>query len=162
MTASDLVAIAHQFLDPLVNVLVAALAAYLTQKAIHAFQTHVGVTLTTQQRDTVLAAVKTAAGIIETNIDHGIIRTIDVYSEHGMVQAQASAVLNIVPQAAAAFGLNKQDVARMIVGAVDTGSRAALAAATGTGLDGPSRATPTPVTASAPTALQTPASRTIS
>lgn len=115
----------------LAGAVITGLAAIYVPKAIAAFQTRTGIILTENQRKTVLDAVQTGAGLIETALDKGAtkIEQIDVGSP--VVTLQALAVVKSVPVAAGALGLTTADVARMIVGAVDTTPRVPPAPVTG-------------------------------
>ena len=102
---------------------IAGLAAVYVPKAIAAFETRTGIQLTENQRQTVKGAVDTAAGVLETALDQGAAKVEHIAVGTTQVQTQAQAVINAVPDAAAALGLTVAGVSRMIVGAVDTGSR---------------------------------------
>ena len=114
-------------LQPLVSIVflvIIGLAGQRLPALIDAFEKRTGIHLTEQQRQTMLGSVQTAAGIIETQIDQGLLQVAHVRIDNPVVLAQARAAMNAVPQAAAALGMTTDSVARMIVGAVDTGSRA--------------------------------------
>lgn len=121
-------------LTPVVQPILAALGMVMTgmfavyvPKAIDAFTKRTGVIVTEQQRATVLGAVQTAAGVLETKLDQGALSVAHINVSNPSVLAQASAAIAAVPQAAAALGMTTDGVARMIVGAVDTAPRAAVA-----------------------------------
>jgi hypothetical protein len=117
----DLTVIVQPILAVVGTVIASLLAIYLP-KALAAFQTRTKIQLTDQQRATVLGAVKTAAGILETSLDQGLLRVAHVDIANPTVRAQAAAAINAVPLAAAALNLTVDGVARMIVGAIDTGA----------------------------------------
>jgi len=102
------------------GLVITGLAGVYVPKAIEAFQTRTGIILTGQQQATVLAAVQTAKGVIETELDRGAMAVAHVNVGNAKIQDQANAVLAAVPNAAAAMGMTQAGVARMIVGAVDT------------------------------------------
>lgn len=102
---------------------IAGLIARFVPRLIDILQQRTGIMLTAQQRQTVLHGVQTAAGIIETQIDQGLIQVSHVRIDNPAVLAQARHVIEAVPMAAAAMGVTEAGVAGMIVGAVDTGSR---------------------------------------
>lgn len=116
----DLTAIVQPILA-VIGAVIASLLAIYVPKALAAFQARTKIQLTDQQRATVLGAVKTAAGIIETSLDQGLLRVAHIEVANPTVRAQAAAAINAVPIAAAALNLTVDGVARMIVGVVDTG-----------------------------------------
>ena len=93
---------------------------YTSPKAFAAFETRIGIQLTDQQRATVLGAVRTAAGMIETMLDQGSMRLAHVDVANPAVRAEAANAINSVPKAAAALNMTVDGAARMIVGAVNT------------------------------------------
>ncbi len=99
---------------------IAGVLAVYVPKALAALQARTKIQLTDQQRATVLGAVRTAAGMIETTLDQGAMRTAQVDVANAAVRAEAANAINAVPHAAAALNVNVDDMARMIVGAVDT------------------------------------------
>jgi len=94
-------------------------------KIVDAFVTQTHLHLTDQQRATVIGAVQTAAGNLETKIDQGVMSVSQVHIADPTVGAQAQAAINAVPNAMAALGMTPDSVARMIVGATDTTPRVA-------------------------------------
>jgi hypothetical protein len=119
-------------LAPIVQPIIAAAGAVITgllaiyvPKAIAAFEARTEIVLSAQQQDTIRGAVKTAAGQIETLIDQEVMSVADVHTENPTVIALADAALRAVPDAMSALGMTPASVAKMIVGAVDTGSRVA-------------------------------------
>jgi hypothetical protein len=118
-TAVDLFAVAQPILAAAGAVIASLLAIYVP-KGLALLQMRTNIQLTDQQRATVLGAVQTAAGIIETTLDQGAMRLAHVDISNPTVRAQAAATINAVPVAAAALNMTVDGVARMIVGAVDT------------------------------------------
>lgn len=106
---------------------IAALLAIYVPKAIDALQKWTGIILTDQQRATVLGAVQTAAGNIETKLDQSILQTAHVTIDNPAVQAEAASAIAAVPNAAAALNMTVDGVARMIIGKVDTAAHGAPA-----------------------------------
>jgi len=102
---------------------IAGLIARFVPRLIDILEQRTGLMLTAQQQQTVLHGVQTAAGIIETEIDQGLMQVSHVRIDDQAVLAQARQVIQAVPMAASAMGVTEAGVARMIVGAVDTGSR---------------------------------------
>jgi hypothetical protein len=121
-------------LTPIVQPVLAVTALVFTgmlkvyiPKALDAFQTWTGVQLTTLQRQQVLGAVQTAAGMIETQLDTGVLTAAHMHIDDPSVRFEAQAVLAAVPKAALALDLTVDNVARMIVGKVDTSAHGAAA-----------------------------------
>lgn len=102
------------------GIVITALIPIYVPRAIAAFQARTGVVLTENQRQTVLDAVKTGAGVLETKLDQHAIAVEHIQIGSAAVAAQAQAVIDAVPVAIAALDLHPEDVARMIVGKVDT------------------------------------------
>lgn len=124
MPAVDLIPIVQPILAAASAVITGLLAVYVP-KAISAFDARTGIQQTDQQRATILGAVQTAAGILETDLDKGVLNASHINISNTSVVAQAQAAINAVPTAAGALGLTIPDVARMIVGKVDTAAHGA-------------------------------------
>ena len=103
-----------------IGTMIAGVLAVYVPKALAALEARTRIQLTDQQRATVLAAVRTAAGMIETTLDQGAMRTAQVDVANAAVRAEAANAINAVPLAAAALNVSVDGMARMIVGAVDT------------------------------------------
>jgi hypothetical protein len=88
--------------------------------AIWAYQQRTGVQVTDQQRAAVNATVATAAGIIQTQIDQGLLKVADVHADYPAIQQQAVAALKRVPDSAASQGTTLATIADKIVATVDT------------------------------------------
>lgn len=129
MSTLDLSPIIQPLITIAGTVLTGLLVIYVP-KGIAAFERRTGIELTEAQRQTVLGAVQTAAGVIETRLDQGAMQVAHVKVSNANVAEQAQAVLNAVPQAAAALGLDVDRISRMIIGAVDTGSHGTTTATT--------------------------------
>jgi hypothetical protein len=124
----DLSVIAQPILA-VTGAVIASLLAIYVPKALEAIQARTNIQLTDQQRATVLGAVRTAAGVIETSLDQGVLRVAHVDIANPAVRAEAAAAINAVPVAAAALNMTVDGVARMIVGAVDTSAHGVTAPA---------------------------------
>lgn len=122
MSTLDLTPIVQPILET-IGLMIAGLIAAYVPKAIAAFQARTGIMLTDQQRATMLGAVQTAAGAIETRLDQGLMHVAHVNVSDPTVLAEARAALDAVPATAASLGMTEAGVAKMIVGAVDTSSR---------------------------------------
>lgn len=107
-------------LTQVAGIVLTGLIAIYVPKALAAFQARTGIQLTDQQRATVLGAVQTAAGTIETKLDQGVVKVAQIHVADAAVQTQAQAAINAVPDAMKALGMTPDSVARMIVGKVDT------------------------------------------
>jgi hypothetical protein len=103
-----------------VGIAVSGIIAIYIPKALAAFQARTGIQLTEQQRATVLGAVQTAAGTLETKLDQGVVNVAQIHIEDASVREQAQKAINAVPNAMASLGMTPDSVARMIVGKVDT------------------------------------------
>jgi hypothetical protein len=121
VTTLDLSAIVQPILAVIGTVIASLLAIYVS-RAITVLQARTNIQLTDQQRAAVLGAVRTAAGMIETRLDQGVMRVAHVDVANPAIRAEAAAAINAVPKAAAALNLSVDGVARMIVGAIDTGA----------------------------------------
>lgn len=119
MSSVDLTTIIQAFEGVLATVITGLIITYVP-KALAAFQAHTGVVLTENQRQTFLDAAKTAAGIIETRIDQGLMGIEHVNITNWAIANQAQAVINAVPRAAAALGMTQDATARILIGMVDT------------------------------------------
>jgi hypothetical protein len=103
-----------------IGAVIAGLLAIYVPRALAVLEARTRIALTDQQRATVLGAIQTAAGMIETNLDQGAMRLAHVDIANPAVRAEAANAINAVPNAAAALNMTVDGVARMIVGAVDT------------------------------------------
>ena len=119
MTAADFAPVIQGVATVLATI-VTALAAIYVPRAIAAFELRTGISLTDQQRATVIGAAATAAGIIQTKIDQGLIKVADVNVNSPTVRAEAIAAVLRVPDSAAALKTTPDAMAAIIVGKVDT------------------------------------------
>lgn len=108
-------------MTPILQVLGAVLAVVLPALAgwaLTIFQKRTGITLTDQQRASVLGAVGTSSGILMTKLANGVkpLETIQVSDPE--VVAEANRILASVPEAVASLGVTQETVANMIVGKV--------------------------------------------
>jgi hypothetical protein len=126
----DLSTIMQPIFALLGTVITGVLAIYVP-KALAAFQAQIRLQLTDQQRATVLGAVRTAAGMIETTLDQGAMRVAHVDIANPAVRAEAVNAINAVPNAAASLNMNVDSMARMIVGAVDVSTHGVATVAIG-------------------------------
>jgi hypothetical protein len=128
MTSVDITTIIQAIEGVLATVITGLIITYVP-KALAAFQAHTGVVLTENQRQTFLGAAKTAAGILETRLDQGLMSIEHINITNNAVVAQAQAVINAVPQAAAALGMTQAATARILIGMVDTAAHPGSTAA---------------------------------
>jgi hypothetical protein len=108
---------------------VTGLIGVLVPRAIAAFERRTGVVLTDQQRAAILQAARTEAGLLETELQQGVVKLAQVTPTNGVMLDRAAAALNRVPEAANAVGTTTAVMARIIVGATDT-AKAATAVGT--------------------------------
>ena len=159
----DLTPIINPILS-VVGLIIAGLLTSYVPKLITAFEARTGIHLTDQQRTTIEGSVKTAAGEVETLIDQGVLHVSQVHVSDPTVLARARAAIDAAPAAAAALGISESDMARLVVGAVDTATHNAPAAGAKT-LPGPSvwmqgtelKPAPAPEPAPAPAPVPAPA-----
>jgi len=104
----------------IVGIVVGLLVTAYVPIALAAFQKRTGIQLTDQQRATVLGAVQTAAGTLETKLDQGVVKVAQINVGDSAVAEQAQKAINAVPDAMKALGMTQDSVARIIVGKVDT------------------------------------------
>ena len=126
MTAADLAPII-QAITAGIAALIAALIAVYVPKAIAAFERRTGVQVTDQERAAVMGAVTTAAGLLQTKLDQGLIKISDITPASPEVQTAAQAALNRVPDSAANQGTTPSAAAAMIVARVDTSPKSLVA-----------------------------------
>lgn len=96
---------------------------------VRAFDRKIGLQATDAEQTALMAAVNTKAGIMETRIDQGSMVVGDIHARSPEVMKAAFDVATMVrlPTKAA---ISAMDIADMIVGAVDTGSRTSQPPAT--------------------------------
>ncbi len=112
-----------------IGAVIAGLLAIYLPRALAVLQARTKIQLTDQQRATILGAVRTAAGMIETRLDQGAMNVAHVDIANPAIRAEAAAAINAAPHAAAALNMTVDGVARMIVGAIDTAAHGTATAA---------------------------------
>jgi len=109
------------------DILIKAVATLLTTVVVPwgilAYQRRTGVQVTDQERASVYAALTTAAGILQTQLDQGLIQISDINANNKSVMVEARAALARVPDSAAAQGVSPAAAAAIVVGRVDTSSK---------------------------------------
>ena len=112
---------------PVINALIAALALVITgligiyvPRAIAAFERRTGVAVTEQERSAVMQAVTTAAGLLQAQLNTGMLKPADITPRNPVVEDVARAALQRVPDSAAAQGTTVAAAATMIAARVDT------------------------------------------
>lgn len=112
---------------PLIQALIAAIGIVFTAlvgiyvpKGIAAFERRTGVVIDDQERAAVMSAVTTGAGLLQTQLDQGVLKIGDITPGNAAVMAHASAALARVPTAAGNQGVTTETAAAMIVARVDT------------------------------------------
>ncbi len=115
------------YLAPIIQAITAGIALVITgligiyvPKAIAAFERRTGVQVTAQQQATILGAATTAAGILQTKLDQGLLQIAHIAVDDPAVVSQATQAIARVPQAAAALDKSVPSMAATIVGLVDT------------------------------------------
>ena len=121
-TTLDLTAVVQPLLAVAGLVIAGYIAKYLG-RLLEVANAHFHLNLTDQQIAAFTAAVQTAAGVVETMIDQKAMSVAHVTVTNDGIRAQAQAIVDAAPEAAAMLNLTEAGVAKMIVGAVDTGSR---------------------------------------
>lgn len=92
--------------------------------AVWAYHARTGVQIAAGQVAAVQAALTTAAGIIQTDIDQGRLKVADVAVDHPAIIQAAHDALARVPDSAAAQGTTLAAAAQIIVGRVNTSPNA--------------------------------------
>lgn len=87
---------------------------------IWAYQKRTGVQVTDQERAAVQGALTTAAGIIQTQLDQGVLKVADIHPLHPRIEDEAAAALDRVPDSAKAQGITVASAAAIVVARVDT------------------------------------------
>lgn len=96
--------------------------------AIMAYQRRTNVQITDQRRAAIMGAFTTAAGIIQTKLDQGLLKVSDITASNPTIMAESTAALERVPVAAAAEKTTPYAGAAIIVGRVDTSQKELLTA----------------------------------
>jgi hypothetical protein len=103
-----------------IGVIITALIGIYVPRLIASLETQTGIQLTAQQQATVLGAATTAAGILQTQLDQGVLKLEHITVDNPAIVAQAAAAVARVPAAAAALDKSVPSMAATIVGLVDT------------------------------------------
>jgi hypothetical protein len=111
--------VAQSIIGTIVLVVTLYVKLYLP-KLVDAFSKRTGIAFTEQQRTTMLNAVDTGVGILQTDLDKGAMALGEVHVANPKILSEALNVINAVPQAAAFFGVTKESVARQIVARLNT------------------------------------------
>jgi hypothetical protein len=124
MTAADFAPIIQAIIAG-IGVAITALIGIYVPRAITALDKWIGLQLTAQQQAAVMQAATTAAGILQTKLDQGVVRIAHIDVNDPAVVNEAQAALARVPQAAAALDKTVPSMAATIVGLVDTSPKPA-------------------------------------
>jgi hypothetical protein len=119
MTAADWQPITTAFMGAVGLLLTALIGVYIPQ-GIAAFQKRTGIQVTAQEQASVYAAAQTAAGIVETQLDQGVLRLQHITPENPVIVDHAKAAIASVVGSAFAQNTSQATMARMIVARVDT------------------------------------------
>ena len=125
MTAADFAPILQSLMAGC-GVVITALIGIFVPKGIAAFERRTGVAVTDQERTAVMGAVTTAAGLLQTKLDQGILHVSDVTPGSPAVVAEAQAALSRVPNSAINQGVTREAAATMIAARVDTSAKPVL------------------------------------
>jgi hypothetical protein len=112
-----------QSLMALIGLVLTTLIGIYVPRAIAAFERKTGVIETDQQRAAIMSAVTTAKGLLETQIDQGLLKISDIRPDSPVIQQAAAQALDRVPQAAAAQGTTRDTMTKLIVARVDTSAK---------------------------------------
>jgi hypothetical protein len=116
---------------PVLQAVVAAaftgLFGLFAPRALAVAEARTGIKLTEQQRQTLLGAAQTAAGILQTKLDQGVLNIGRINTTDPAVLNEASAAIARVPVAAAALQKSVSSMAETIVGMVDTAAKPSVA-----------------------------------
>jgi hypothetical protein len=121
MATLDLTPVLQPLLE-IAGIVVTGMITIYGPKALAAFQERTKIQLTENQRQTILGAVQTAAGKLETQLDQGVIKAGHITVNNPVVAKEAQAAINSVPAAMVALDMTTDKIAGMIVGAVNTGA----------------------------------------
>lgn len=109
---------------------IATLIGVYTPRLLAAIDKRTGVMTTAQDRAAVMQAVTTGVGLIQTRLDLGLLRPVDVHpSSPAVVKEAELAIAREAEQSAPGEGATVPIVAAMIAARVDTTPRAAVVAA---------------------------------
>lgn len=123
MTAADFLPIIKALIASValaITAIMGVLVPVLVSRAIAAFERRTGVILTAQQVAAVRDAAQTQAGIVETELQQGVLKLNDIAPGSPVMIAHAKEAMARVPEAAAAVGASPAALSAVIVGAADT------------------------------------------
>jgi hypothetical protein len=119
--------------QPVIQAIIAGIALVMTTligiyvpKAIAAFEKRTGVAVNDQERAAVMNAVTTAAGILQSKLDQGVLKIGDITPTSRAVVLEAHDALERVPTSAANQGTTPAAAAAMIAARVDTSPKPAV------------------------------------
>jgi hypothetical protein len=118
---------------PIIQAVLAGIALLITTligiyvpRAIAAVEARTGIQVSAQMQATVMQAATTAAGILQTKLDQGVLKITHITVTDPTVEAEAVAALARVPVAAAAMNKSLPSMIATIVGLVDTAPKPAV------------------------------------
>jgi hypothetical protein len=103
-----------------IALLITTLIGIYVPRAIAAVEARTGIQVSAQMQATVMQAATTAAGILQTKLDQGVLKITHINVTDPTVAAEAVAALARVPDAAAAMNKSLPSMIETIVGLVDT------------------------------------------
>lgn len=119
MSSVDWQSLLNTLLVALGAVLVGMIKVYVP-RVIDIVEQWVKIKLTDQEREAIVGAAVTGAGILQTKIDQGLLKVKDVHPDNPIVQDAAKAAVDRVPDSAASQGTSVDVMANILVGKVDT------------------------------------------
>lgn len=119
MTSQDFQPVFEAAFLAIAAVVTAMMKIYIP-RAISAYEKWVGVKLTDQERAAISDAADTAAGIIKTRLDQGVLKVSDVAPENPQIKEIARTALSRVPAAALSQDVTTDAMAHIVVGKADT------------------------------------------
>jgi hypothetical protein len=112
-----------QSLMALIGLVLTTLIGIYVPRAIAAFEARTAVHLTQQQRDAIMGAVTTEAGLIQNDLNTGLLKATDIRPNNPVMQQRAAQMLDRVPASAQADGTTRDTAAKLIVARVDTSAK---------------------------------------
>ena len=104
--------------------IITALAIWGARRIVMALDDRNSLDAMGKAQQTVLGAAKTAAGIIQTKLDQGVLKISEIGVENPAIIAEAKAALARVPDAVALTDKSRASMAETVVGLVDTSAKA--------------------------------------
>lgn len=120
----DLVPLVQPILE-VTGLVIAGMIVRYVPKILLLVEQYLHLKFTDQQNAVFLQEVQTAAGVVETKLDQGVLNISHVDINNPEMRAAASEIIKSIPGIVDKLGYTAKEVATAIVGAVDTAPRAA-------------------------------------